>query len=274
MAHGSAFRYVFSPPHPAARPFLVIGAILVLAGLIFASWIAWIGVLFILFCLYFFRDPERFPPPRPGALLAPADGHIVSIALAAPPPELGLGIMPRWRVAIFLSVLDVHVNRMPADGTVTRIAYRHGKFLSANLDKASEENERNALAIRLPDGREIAVVQIAGLIARRILCDVKEGDHVQAGGRFGIIRFGSRTDIYLPAGVLPLVSEGQTMIGGESVIAELSSEFEPDAVAEPEPVARPAPVPGPVADPVAEPDPEAPSALDPTMGSEPDPGMI
>ena len=274
MAHGSAFRYVFSPPHPAARPFLVIGAILVLAGLIFASWIAWIGVLFILFCLYFFRDPERFPPPRPGALLAPADGHIVSIALAAPPPELGLGIMPRWRVAIFLSVLDVHVNRMPADGTVTRIAYRHGKFLSANLDKASEENERNALAIRLPDGREIAVVQIAGLIARRILCDVKEGDHVQAGGRFGIIRFGSRTDIYLPAGVLPLVSEGQTMIGGESVIAQLSSEFEPEAVAEPEPVARPAPVPGPVAEPVPEPDPEAPSALDPTMGSEPDPGMI
>ena len=274
MAHGSAFRYVFSPPHPAARPFLVIGAILVLAGLIFASWIAWIGVLFILFCLYFFRDPERFPPPRPGALLAPADGHIVSIALAAPPPELGLGIMPRWRVAIFLSVLDVHVNRMPADGTVTRIAYRHGKFLSANLDKASEENERNALAIRLPDGREIAVVQIAGLIARRILCDVKEGDHVQAGGRFGIIRFGSRTDIYLPAGVLPLVSEGQTMIGGESVIAELPSEFEPDTVAEPEPVARPAPVAGSVADPVPEPDPEAPSALDPTMGSEPDPGMI
>jgi phosphatidylserine decarboxylase len=227
MAHGSAFRFVFSPPHPAARPFLVIGAILVLAGLIFASWLAWIGVLFILFCLYFFRDPERFPPSRPGALLAPADGHVVSIALAAPPPELGLGIMPRWRVAIFLSVLDVHVNRMPADGTVTRIAYRHGKFLSANLDKSSEENERNALAIRLPDGREIAVVQIAGLIARRILCDVKEGDHVQAGGRFGIIRFGSRTDIYLPAGVLPLVAEGQTMIGGESVIADISADPEP-----------------------------------------------
>jgi phosphatidylserine decarboxylase len=137
--------------------------------------------------------------------------------------------MPRWRVAIFLSVLDVHVNRMPADGTVTRIAYRHGKFLSANLDKSSEENERNALAIRLPDGREIAVVQIAGLIARRILCHVKEGDHVQAGGRFGIIRFGSRTDIYLPAGVLPLVSEGQTMIGGESVIADISADPEPAA---------------------------------------------
>jgi phosphatidylserine decarboxylase len=274
MAHGSAFRYVLSPPHPAARPFLVIGAILVLAGLIFASWIAWIGVLFILFCLYFFRDPERFPPPRPGALLAPADGHIVSIALVAPPPELGLGVMPRWRVAIFLSVLDVHVNRMPADGTVTRIAYRHGKFLSANLDKSSEENERNALAIRLPDGREIAVVQIAGLIARRILCDVREGDHVQAGGRFGIIRFGSRTDLYLPAGILPLVSEGQTMIGGESVIADLSDEpeLEPAMARAPVTVAHSTPGPGPTPEPG--PEREPPSTLDPTMGAEPDPGMI
>jgi phosphatidylserine decarboxylase len=263
MANGNAFRYVLSPPHPAARPFLAIGAILVLAGLVFASWIAWIGVIFILFCLYFFRDPERFPPARPGALLAPADGHIVSVALAAPPPELGLGIMPRWRVAIFLSVLDVHVNRMPADGTVTRIAYRHGKFLSANLDKSSEENERNALAIRLNDGREIAVVQIAGLIARRILCDVKEGDHVQAGGRFGIIRFGSRTDIYLPAGVLPLVVEGQTMIGGESVIADLSGEpeLEPETVPETATVVEPMP---PA---------ELPMALDPVTPAFPDPEM-
>ncbi|MCB8873648.1 phosphatidylserine decarboxylase [Acidisoma silvae] len=222
MAHPSPFKYVFSPPHPAARPFLAIGAAVVLIGLIFASWLAWIGVLFLIFCLYFFRDPERFPPARQNVLLAPADGHVTSVALAVPPSELGLGALPRWRVAIFLSVLDVHVNRMPADGTVTRIAYRHGKFVSANLDKASDENERNALAIRLEDGREIAVVQIAGLIARRILCDVKEGDHVQAGGRFGIIRFGSRTDLYLPAGVLPLVTEGQTMIGGETVIADIS----------------------------------------------------
>jgi len=226
MAHPSAFKYVLSPPHPAARPFLAIGAALVLLGLIFASWIAWIGVAFTLFCLYFFRDPERYPPTRPGAMLAPADGHVVSVALVPPPAELGLGTMPRWRVATFLSVLDVHVNRMPADGTVTRIAYHHGKFLSANMDKASDENERNALAIRLPDGREIAVVQIAGLIARRILCDVKEGDYVQAGSRFGIIRFGSRTDLYLPVGVLPLVAEGQTMIGGETVIAEIGDPVE------------------------------------------------
>ena len=139
-----------------------------------------------------------------------------------PPAELGLGAAPRWRVGIFLSVLDVHVNRVPADGRVTRIAYRHGAFLNASLDKASEDNERNAIALRLPDGRDLAVVQIAGLIARRILCDVREGDAVQAGERFGIIRFGSRTDVYLPEGVRPLVAEGQTMIGGETVIAELA----------------------------------------------------
>jgi len=125
-------------------------------------------------------------------------------------------------VAIFLSVMDVHVNRVPVDGTVTRIAYRHGKYLNASLDKASDDNERNAIAIRLADGRDLAVVQIAGLIARRILCDIREGDAVQAGDRFGIIRFGSRTDVYLPDGVRPLVAEGQTMIGGETVIADLT----------------------------------------------------
>jgi phosphatidylserine decarboxylase len=163
------------------------------------------------------------PPGRPGQLLAPADGRVVSVAPAPPPPELGLGVAPRWRVGIFLSVLDVHVNRVPADGTVTRIAYRHGRFLNASLDKASSDNERNALAIRLPDGREIAVVQIAGLIARRILCEVREGDTVHAGDRFGLIRFGSRTDLYLPEGIRPLVAVGQTMIGGETVLADLAT---------------------------------------------------
>ena len=191
-------------------------------GLAVAPWLAWLGLLFTLFCLYFFRDPERVPPGRPGALLAPADGRVVSVAPAVPPSELGLGAIPRWRVSIFLSVLDVHVNRVPADGTVTRIAYRHGSFLNASMDKASEANERNAVALRLPDGREIAVVQIAGLIARRIVCDLREGDAVHAGQRFGIIRFGSRTDLYLPEGVRPLVAVGQTMIGGETVIAELT----------------------------------------------------
>jgi phosphatidylserine decarboxylase len=190
-------------------------------GLVLGAWLSWIGLIFTLLCLFFFRDPERVPPGRTGAIVAPADGRVVSVAPGVPPVELGLGAEPRWRVSIFLSVLNVHVNRVPADGTVTRIAYRHGTFVSASLDKASDANERNAIALRLPDGSEIAVVQIAGLIARRILCTLREGDAVRAGGRFGIIRFGSRTDLYLPKGLRPLVAEGQTMIGGETVIAEI-----------------------------------------------------
>ncbi len=223
MSIAASFRLVLAPPHPAGRPFILGGAVIVVLGIVLWHWLAWLGVLFVLFCLYFFRDPERVAPARPGLLLAPADGHVVSVLLTEPPAELGLGAAPRWRVAIFLSVLDVHVNRMPADGIVTRIAYRHGRFLNASLDKASDENERNAVAIRLPDGREIAVVQIAGLIARRIICHVREGDSVFAGNRFGLIRFGSRTDLYLPEGVRPLVAVGQTMIGGETVLADLQS---------------------------------------------------
>ncbi len=219
----ASLRLVLSPPHRAGRPFIAGGVVVAVAGLLVTPWLTLAGVAFTLFCLYFFRDPERTPPPRPGLILAPADGHIVSVEPAVPPSELGLGPAPRWRVAIFLSVLDVHVNRMAIDGTVTRIAYRHGKFVNASLDKASADNERNALAVRLSDGREIAIVQIAGLIARRILCDVREGDTVRAGDRFGIIRFGSRTDTYLPEGVAPLVSVGQTMIGGETVLADLRS---------------------------------------------------
>jgi phosphatidylserine decarboxylase len=192
-------------------------------GLVVGIWLSCIGLAFTLFCLFFFRDPERVPPGRPGAILAPADGRIVAIAPAVPPVELGMGETPRWRVSIFLSVSNVHVNRVPVDGVVTRIAYRHGAFVSASLDKASEDNERNALAIRLADGQQIAVVQIAGLIARRILCSVREGEAVHAGDRFGIIRFGSRTDIYLPEGLRPLVAVGQTMIGGETVVAELQA---------------------------------------------------
>ena len=222
MSLAHSLRLVLAPPHPAGRPFILGGVVVaLLGGLLLGHWLFWPGTVFTLFCLYFFRDPTRVPPARPGLVLAPADGKVVLVGPAVPPPELGLGEAPRWRVAIFLSVLDVHVNYMPAEGTVRRICYRHGKFLNASLDKASVDNERNALAIALPDGRDLAVVQIAGLIARRILCSAREGDRVQAGARFGIIRFGSRTDLYLPPGVRPLVAEGQTMIGGESVIAEL-----------------------------------------------------
>jgi len=220
MDVAETFRQAFAPPHPAGRPFLLVGLAALVLGLLLGAWLSWLGLIFVLTCLYFFRDPARVPPGRPGALLAPADGRVIAVGPAPPPAELGLGDAPRWRVGIFLSVLDVHVNRVPADGTVSRIAYRHGAFISAAADKAAADNERNAIAIRLSDGREIAVVQIAGLIARRIVCDLREGDAVRAGARFGIIRFGSRTDLYLPEGVLPLVQEGQTMIGGETVIAE------------------------------------------------------
>ena len=179
------------------------------------TWLLWLAVA------AFFRVPNRQIIADPAALVSPADGVVRDIEAVE---DHGIEIFAGqklMRVGIFLSVLDVHVNRVPIDGTVTRIAYRHGTFLNASVDKASTDNERNALAIRLADGREIAVVQIAGLIARRILCDVREGDAVRTGARFGIIRFGSRTDLYLPEGALPLVSVGQLMIGGETVIAEL-----------------------------------------------------
>jgi phosphatidylserine decarboxylase len=222
MALADDIRHALAPPHPAGRPFIIGGLVAVVLGLLLGRWLSWLGLAFTLFCLFFFRDPERVPPGRPGAILAPADGRVVSIAPGVPPVELGLGGVPRWRVSIFLSILNVHVNRVPVDGTVTRVAYRHGAFVNASLDKASEGNERNAIALRLYDGREIAVVQIAGLVARRILCSIREGDAVHAGARLGMIRFGSRTDLYLPEGVRPLVAEGQTMIGGETVIAELA----------------------------------------------------
>lgn len=222
MSLATDLRSVFPPPHPAGRPF-IFGCIAVMAiGLFLNLWLTLVGLIAGLFCVYFFRDPARVPPARPGAVLAPADGRVVSVAPGIPPAELALGPAVRWRISIFLSVLNVHVNRVPIDGTVTRIAYRHGAFLNASLDKASEANERNAIAFRLSDGRELVVVQIAGLIARRIVCSLREGDAVHGGERLGIIRFGSRTDLYLPEGIQPLVCEGQTMIGGETVIAEIS----------------------------------------------------
>lgn len=189
---------VLSPPHRAGLPFIAASAVAALVLGLFSSTLMWIGVAAALFCAFFFRDPTRVTPAREGLVVAPADGRVVSVAEAVPPAELELGPEPRWRVAIFLSVLDVHVNRAPVDGTVTRIAYRPGRFLNAADAMAAEENERNGLAIALADGRKVGVVQIAGLIARRIVCEVREGDRLLAGQRFGLIRFGSRTDLYLP----------------------------------------------------------------------------
>ena len=221
MSLVASFRLVMAPPHRAGWPFIGIGAAIAVVGLFVSPWLVGIGLAAAAFCAYFFRDPERVPPRNPNLVISPADGHVTLLDMAVPPAELGLGDTPRHRVAIFLSVLDVHINRSPVAGTVTRIAYRHGKFLNASLDKASEDNERNALAMRLADGRDLAVVQIAGLIARRILCFAAQGDTLPAGSRFGLIRFGSRTDVYLPHGVRPVVELGQTMIGGETVIAHL-----------------------------------------------------
>jgi len=217
-----SIKSALAPPHKAGYPFIGGGVVALILGLILLHLLAWLGLVFTLFCLYFFRDPDRVPPPRETAILAPADGLVVRVDSAAPPPELGLPATPVPRIAIFLSVLDVHVNRIPHTGTIEKIVYHPGKFLNAADDKAADENERNALRIKIPDGRELAVVQIAGLIARRILCDVVPGERVVTGARFGIIRFGSRTDIYMPPGTLPLVAVGQRMTGGETVVAELA----------------------------------------------------
>jgi len=220
-----SFKFVLSPPHRAARPFLLAAAAVTVLGRA-TPWritrlVGNLGAAFFGFCLYFFRDPKRIPPFGGNFVVASADGRVTSVELVAPPAALDMGTDPVWRVATFLSVLNVHVNRIPAAGTVTKIAYHPGQFLNASLDKASELNERNELRITLPDSRQIGVVQIAGLIARRILCSVEENTRVEAGERFGLIRFGSRTDIYLPPGIVPRVSVGQTMVGGETVIAQL-----------------------------------------------------
>jgi phosphatidylserine decarboxylase len=185
--------------------------------------LGWIGALATAWCIYFFRDPPRITPTRSGLIVSPADGVVQMIQPAAPPEELGLGPDPLTRISIFMNVFDVHVNRSPAGGTAVNLAYRPGKFFNASLDKASAFNERQAIRLRLEDGRDLAVVQIAGLVARRIRCDLRQGQAVRTGERFGLIRFGSRLDVYLPEGVSPLIAVGQTAIAGETVIADLAS---------------------------------------------------
>jgi phosphatidylserine decarboxylase len=215
-------RKQMAPIHPEG--YLFIGIFALVSLVLFIIWrpLGWIGVVLTLWCVYFFRDPVRVTPVRDGLVVAPADGKISSVALAVPPAELGLGSESVPRVSIFMSVFDVHVNRSPVSGEIERIVYRPGKFLNADLDKASEDNERNGLVVRTPSGR-YGVVQIAGLVARRIVCFVKEGQLVAAGERFGLIRFGSRVDVYLPAGTKPLVTVGQYALGGETVIADLAA---------------------------------------------------
>ncbi|KKN41909.1 hypothetical protein LCGC14_0718390 [marine sediment metagenome] len=191
------------PMHPEGRKFVAIFAAITVVLFLVAEILGWIGVGATVWCYYFFRDPERVTPKGENLVISPADGIISLIEPAVPPAELGMADTPLTRVSVFMNVFNCHVNRSPVAGEITAIAYRPGKFFNASLDKASEDNERNSLRIQMADGRDIAVVQIAGLVARRIVCFTKTGAHTQAGQRFGLIRFGSRLDVYLPEGVAP-----------------------------------------------------------------------
>jgi phosphatidylserine decarboxylase len=218
----NSIRAQLAPINPEGYPF--IGAFALASLILFWLWtpLGWLGTVLTLWCAYFFRDPPRVTPVSDRLVVSPADGRVSLVANAVPPPALALGDKPLPRVSIFMSVFDCHVNRAPVSGRIERIVYTPGKFLNADLDKASEDNERNALVIAGAAGR-IGVVQIAGLIARRIVCWVKDGQEIGAGERIGMIRFGSRVDVYLPAGTAPLVSEGQTSLAGETIIAELGA---------------------------------------------------
>ncbi len=211
------------PMHPEGIRFVAIFAAITLVLFWIAGFLGWIGVGLTVWCYYFFRDPKRTTPTREGLIVSPADGIVSLIEPAVPPAELGMADAELTRVSVFMNVFNCHVNRMPIGGKIAAIAYRPGKFFNASLDKASSDNERNSLAIEIEDGRQIAVVQIAGLVARRIVCFVEEGAKLDTGERFGLIRFGSRLDVYLPDGVEPMVSVGQTMVAGETVLADLTS---------------------------------------------------
>src|SRR6185436_8595286 len=217
-----SIRSQLAPINPEGYPFIGGFALVSLVLFIFFAPLGWVGTVLTLWCAYFFRDPPRVTPLGKGLVVSPADGRVSLVVNAVPPPELGLGTTPLPRISIFMSVFDCHVNRSPVTGRIERIAYTAGKFLNADLDKASEDNERNGFVIAAEAGR-IGVVQIAGLIARRIVCWTKEGQELTAGERIGMIRFGSRVDVYLPVGAVPLVSEGQTSLAGETVIADLAA---------------------------------------------------
>jgi len=193
-----------------------------LLGWIYAP-LGWLGLLATIWCVYFFRDPVRLTPLEEGLVVAPADGTVASVGLFAPPPELGLGGDPMQRISIFMSVFDCHVNRAPVSGRIAKIVYKPGLFLNADLDKASEDNERNGFVIETTAGR-LGVVQIAGLIARRIVCFVDSGDRVGVGDRIGMIRFGSRVDVYLPSSGRLLVGEGARAVAGETILADFRSD--------------------------------------------------
>lgn len=219
----SLLKAIRMPINPEGWRFIPLFAVAALILYWVAHPLGWLGLILTLWCAYFFRDPERSIPQREGLVVSPADGVVQMIRQVPPPPELEMGDAPLTRVTVFMNVFNVHVNRAPISGTLVKRAYRPGRFFNASLDKASAHNERMSLRLALADGREIAFVQIAGLVARRILCQVTEGQSLTVGERFGLIRFGSRVDVYLPDGVSPLVTEGQTAIAGETIIADLIS---------------------------------------------------
>lgn len=215
---------VIPHPHKEGYPF-IIGAF-VIALLLYAFDLEFLGTVMLIvgvWVVYFFRDPIRMVPQGEGLIISPADGMVQMIVEAAPPAVLEMGDEPLTRVSIFLNIFNVHINRSPVEGTVTKLYYHPGKFLNASLDKASEENERQLVKVTAPNGKDVGFVQIAGLVARRILCTLHEGQPIAAGERFGLIRFGSRMDVYLPKGVNPQVVVGQVAIAGETIIGDMKT---------------------------------------------------
>jgi phosphatidylserine decarboxylase len=213
-------RRVLAPLHPDGFKFVLAAAVATL--LLFLVWapFGWAAAIVTLWMIYFFRDPWRVTPLRDGLLVSPADGIVVSITRAAPPAELGMGDAEVARIGIFLNIFDVHVTRAPIGGRVAALRYTKGRFVDASREEASLNNERMAIRVAPSEGPEIAYVQVAGLVARRIVCDLREGQHIAAGQRMGIIRFGSRVDVYCPAPYVTMVAVGQRMVGGETVIAD------------------------------------------------------
>jgi len=219
---------IFVPIHKEGHRFIAIFAVITLVMFwLLPDLFGWIGVILTLWCVYFFRDPERVTPIQDGLIISPADGHVSMIETVKVPAELALDDDEAVRISVFMNVFDVHVNRSPINGKINKIHYIPGKFINAELDKASEHNERQALSVETADGLKIGFVQIAGLVARRIVKFVNEGDQLLAGQRFGLIRFGSRVDVYLPKGHEALVCVGQKAIAGETVLADLSAKHQP-----------------------------------------------
>ena len=223
MSLADTIRNAFVPVHREGYPFVAAFGVVTLILALFSVHLFWIGLILTAWCAYFFRDPERVTPADDKLVISPADGVVSAVGPAVPPRELGLGSAEMTRISVFMNVFSCHVNRAPVRGRIQKIEHRAGKFLNAELDKASSENERNGLVIDSPNGT-VAAVQIAGLVARRIVCWADPGSNIGVGERFGLIRFGSRVDVFLPRNAAPRVAVGQTAIAGETVIAEFGGD--------------------------------------------------